>query len=354
MNLPEDNPEAQSREMDTAFVLDLFRQAEALGCMVVRFTGGEPLLRSDLPELYIATRKLGMQVILFTNARLITPDFAQLLASFPPGRVVEVSVYGMHPASYDAVAGVKGAYEEFRRGVDLLLEYRIPFIVKQALLPPNRYEIEEFEAWAATLPAMDQGPGYSMNFDLRARRDDLDKNRSIAALRISPYETVALLAKNPKYVFGMQEFCSKFMRPSGDAIFSCGAGHGICVDAYGNAQMCLSLRHPSYVYDLHKGTLREALTEVFPRFRERKATNPDYLQRCAVCFLKGLCEQCPAKSWMEHGTLDTPVEYLCGVAHAQARYLGLIGESERAWEVTSGRERVERFAAETQNDLNRM
>ena len=47
---------------------------------------------------------------------------------------------------------------------------------------------------------------------------------------------------------------------------------------------------------------------------------------------------------MEYGALDTPVEYLCDVAHAQARYLGLIGEQEKAWEVTDGRERVERFS----------
>ena len=36
---------------------------------------------------------------------------------------------------------------------------------------------------------------------------------------------------------------------------------------------------------------------------------------------------------MEHGTLDTPVEYLCEAAHAEARYLGLLSEGERAWEV---------------------
>jgi radical SAM protein with 4Fe4S-binding SPASM domain len=347
INLPEDDRRAQSREMDTSFVLDLLRQSADLGCMGVRFTGGEPLLRPDLPELYMATRRLGMQVILFTNARLITHEFAGLLARYPPGRVVEVTVYGMHPASYDAVAGVRGAYEEFRRGVDLLVEYRIPFVVKQALLPPNRHEMAEFEAWAATLPAMDKGPGYSVNFDLRARRDDPAKSKRIASLRLSPEETVALLARDPKYIPGMQEFCSKFMREPGDKIFSCGAGHGTCVDAYGNAQMCLPLRHPEYVYDLHKGTLKEALTEFFPRFRGQKAENPEYLRRCAVCFLKGLCEQCPAKSWMEHGTLDSPVEYVCGIAHAQARYLGLIGESENAWDVRDGRERVERFAGRT-------
>jgi len=64
-----------------------------------------------------------------------------------------------------------------------------------------------------------------------------------------------------------------------------------------------------------------------------RATNPEYLNRCARCFLKGLCDQCPAKAWQEHGALDTPVEYLCGVAHAQARYLGLLGADERAWEL---------------------
>jgi hypothetical protein len=42
---------------------------------------------------------------------------------------------------------------------------------------------------------------------------------------------------------------------------------------------------------------------------------------------------------MEHGTLDTPVEYLCGVAHAQAKYIGLITEGEKAWEVGNWRER---------------
>jgi radical SAM protein with 4Fe4S-binding SPASM domain len=207
--------------------------------------------------------------------------------------------------------------------------------------------MDEFETWAATIPGMDKRPGYSMNFDLRARHDDPAKNKRIAALRLSPDETVAMLAKDPKYVSGMQEFCGKFMRPPGDKIFSCGAGHGTCVDSYGMAQMCLPLRHQDMVCDLRDYSLREALTDVFPRLREGKAVNPEYLRRCSVCFLKGLCEQCPAKSWMEYGTLDTPVEYLCEVAHAQARYLGLIGVVEKAWEVTDWRERIERFTSRT-------
>jgi len=79
---------------------------------------------------------------------------------------------------------------------------------------------------------------------------------------------------------------------------------------------------------------------LFSRVRDLRAVNPEYLHRCARCFLKSFCEQCPAKSWTENGTPDTPVEYLCEVAHAQACYLGWLGESERGWEVMDWRERV--------------
>jgi sulfatase maturation enzyme AslB (radical SAM superfamily) len=233
INLPEDDANARNREMSTDFVKDVIKQAADLGCLNVRFTGGEPLLRQDLAELYEFTRRLGMQVILFTNARLITPELAALLAKIPPGRVVEVTVYGMSPESYDRAVGRKGAFAEFRRGVALLEQHQIPFIVKAALLPFLKDDLAEFETWAQTIPRMDKSPGYSMNFDLRSRRDDPAKNARIAKLRATPEETVGMMSRN----------------------------------------------------------------------------------------------QCPAKSWMEHGTLDTPVEYLCSVAHAQARHLGLITDN---------------------------
>jgi MoaA/NifB/PqqE/SkfB family radical SAM enzyme len=366
INQPEHNAGARAREMDTAFVKDVLRQAADLGCLTVRFTGGEPLLRDDFVELYLFARRLGLLVILFTNARRITPELAQLLVRIPPGRGVEVTVYGMHAASYDAAAVAPGAFAEFWRGVELLREYSIPFVVKQSILPTNRHEIAEFEAFAATSPRMERMPSYTMNFNLRARRDNPAKNRFIQTLRLTPDETVAMLARDPNYIKSMREFCGKFMGPPGDKLFNCGMGHSACVDAYGNAQMCMGLRDPATVYNLradgvgaapcacpdvgdHKGSpLQYALTEFFPRLRETRVTNPDYLNRCAKCFLKGLCEQCPARSWQEHGTLDTPVEYLCDVAHAQARYLGLLGADERAWEIERAvsRERVAQFVGQ--------
>ena len=343
INLPEGYADAHCSEMSTDLVKKILTDAAALGCFTVRFTGGEPLLREDFAEIYLFTRRLGMEVVLFTNARLVTPELAELLAKIPPRRLVEASVYGMSSGTYDRVAGKEGAFAEFCRGIDLLLHYRVAFIVKAPLLRFLKDEQAEFEVWAKKIPSMVRAPRYSINFDLRSRRDDHAKNISIARLRATPEETVAKLSHSASYLKQMGEFCRRFIGPPGDKLFSCGAGLGICVDAYGNAQMCLPLRDPETIVDLRSVNLKGVLENYFPVMRQVRAKNPDYLRRCARCFIKGLCEQCPAKSWMEHGTLDTPVDYFCEVAHAQARYLGLLGEYEYAWEVEEWRERVERL-----------
>jgi len=340
INLPAGDAAARAREMTTEQVKDVLCQAADLGCLQVRFTGGEPLLRPDFEELYVFARQLGLKVLIFTNARRITPDLADLLARMPPRELMEVTVYGMHRESYEAVSRVPGSFAQFRRGVDLLLDRQVPFVVKAALLPPNRGEIDELEAWAETIPWMTAPPSYSMFFDLRNRRDDPDKNGLVKSLRISPEDALAVLTGDEAvYRRETARFAARFMGPPGVELFRCGAGQGMCIDAYGRAQPCMGVRAPALTVDVLGSSLIAALDR-FAHLRDLRATNREYLCRCAVCFLHGFCEQCPAKSWSEHGTLDTPVEYLCQVAHVQARYLGWLDQGESAWAVVDWRHRL--------------
>ncbi|HQO37839.1 MAG TPA: radical SAM protein [Candidatus Omnitrophota bacterium] len=349
INLPANDAAAKRKELSTDALKKILNEAVSLGCMSVRFTGGEPLLRRDFEELYVLARRSGLKVMIFTNATLITSRLAALWSKIPPLERIEVSVYGMKKKSYESVTRTAGSYKAAWRGIRLLQKSKIPFIVKNALLPGNTCEQQEFTAWARTIPWMDQPPGYSLFYYLRARRDDARKNERIRSLRLNPEKGLEVLtAHKDSYIREMKQFCSKFMRPSGHTLFSCGAGCGGCVDAYGMLQPCMMLRHPDAVYDLKKGSLKRALEVFFPKLRKRKASNPEYLRRCAKCFLHGLCEQCPGQSWMEHATLDTPVEYHCRVAHAQARYLGLIKKDERAWEVINWKQRIGDFTSKTE------
>ncbi|MFH1441171.1 MAG: radical SAM protein [Candidatus Omnitrophota bacterium] len=345
INLPQNDLKTRKKELTTDEIKSILKEAAALGCITVRFTGGEPFLREDFEELYIFARKQGLKILLFTNATLITPHLADLFTRIPSLEKIEVTIYGMKKESYEAVTRINGSFEASGRGINLLLEKKIPFAVKGVLLPSNRNEIEIFEKWALNIPWMNKPPAYSMFFNLHCRHN-INKNKLIKKLRISPQEGLKILTlQKNKYIKEMKEFCSKFMGVAGNKIFSCGSGIGSgCIDAYGNFQPCLMLKHPDTIYNLKKGSLKDALTNFFPKVREITAGNNAYLNRCAKCFLKGLCEQCPAKSYMEHKTLDKPVKYLCEIAHAQARFLGLIKEKEKAWQVRNWKERIKEFS----------
>lgn len=351
INIPENDPKREN-ELNTSEWKKIIQEAANLGVLSIRFTGGEPLLREDFPELYMFTRKAGIKVILFTNARKITSELARMMSEVPPLEKVEVSVYGMKRSTYEKVSGIPGSYEEFRSGVDLLLEYNVPFTVKGVLLTETKPEIKEFESWASTLPGMDGTPSYAMNFELRERRDSEAGNKLISSIRNTPEEAMDLLSGNNKdYFSSMSEYCSKFIGPQGAELFNCGAGLSGSVDPYGNYFPCLTLKAEELSYDLMTGTLKDALVNFFPEKLKINSSNPVYLQRCGKCFLKGLCLQCPARSWSEHGTFDTPVEYLCKIAHFQAVHLGLLNDNERGWEVTDWKERIKKMEDKI-NDKN--
>jgi len=337
--------EAQRRELSAGEIKDLLSQSASLGALSVRFTGGEPLLRDDFEEIYMSARKLGLRVLLFTNARLITPHIARLFSRIPLLGKIEVTVYGMHEKSYEACSREKGSYAEFRRGIELLLQYNIPFVVKGLMLPSTANEIAEFEAWAGTIPWMEEKPAIATILYLRDRRDSHERNDLIKKLRPSPETHLSILQRRACYRKETVGFCGRYGEPPGTLLFSCGAGRRPCVDPYGYLQLCLSLRHPDTVYSLKQGSLQDAIKVFIPKMREMRATNRDYIERCAVCFLKNLCDQCPAKSWTEHGTLDTPVEYFCNITHAIAEDIGLLQGSEKGWQIKNWKDRLAKAAS---------
>lgn len=48
INLPRDDAQARDKELSTQEIKDILSEAASLGCLSVRFTGGEPLLRRIL------------------------------------------------------------------------------------------------------------------------------------------------------------------------------------------------------------------------------------------------------------------------------------------------------------------
>ena len=60
INRPLSDQAAANKELTTQRVKSVLEEAAELGCLSVRFTGGEPLIRNDFEELYLFARKLGL------------------------------------------------------------------------------------------------------------------------------------------------------------------------------------------------------------------------------------------------------------------------------------------------------
>lgn len=342
INQCETDVSSLAREMSLELCMDLLKQAADMGALTVRLTGGEPLLHKNFVDIYLYARRLGMKVLVFTNARLITPELADLFARVPPIEKIEITSYGMNRGSYEYHTQKRGSFSEYQNGIKLLIKKNVPFFVKGTLLPKSRSEMAEFLDWSSRLPWKDPSPSFIMFLELRHRRDSLAKNIKISGMRISPKEGVKILAMNPDlYRREMANFFKNFWERPTTHVFRC--REKACIDAYGKIQYCLALRHPDTVLDARQYSLKYAVKKFWPELIRTRSSNEIFLIRCANCFLRALCQQCPAKSWNEFGGLDQPVEYWCQIAHEEARFLGLIASKENAWEVKNWRDRIARL-----------
>lgn len=102
-------------ELSTAEAKRVLDDLSEFGCPVILFSGGEPLMRPDLPELAAYAVRKGMRAVISTNGTLITPDVARELKAIGLS-YVGISLDGMEEVN-DRFRGVKGAFQRALRGI---------------------------------------------------------------------------------------------------------------------------------------------------------------------------------------------------------------------------------------------
>jgi len=108
-NIPFDN------ELSTTEGKFLIDDLAEFGVPVILFSGGEPLVRKDLPELADYAVKKGMRAVISTNGTLITPQTARTLKDIGLS-YVGISLDGMEEIN-DRFRGVKGAFRSALEGI---------------------------------------------------------------------------------------------------------------------------------------------------------------------------------------------------------------------------------------------
>ena len=107
---------AFDNELSTSEGKILIDDLVEFGVPVMLFSGGEPLVRKDLPELAAYAVKKGMRAVISTNGTLITPQIAQTLKDIGLS-YVGISLDGMEEIN-DRFRGVKGAFRLALKGIE--------------------------------------------------------------------------------------------------------------------------------------------------------------------------------------------------------------------------------------------
>jgi len=313
---------ARATELSFDTICRIVDEAAEMGLFGLTLTGGEPLLRPDLLEIYDHVKAKGILPVLFTNATLITPQIADHLAEYPPF-FVEVSVYGRTREVYESITGVPGSYDRCMRGIHELVDRGIKVFLKTPAMVQNRHELGALAEFAESL-------GSSFRFDalLTPRLDHMEDHYGPYDYGLSLQDCVDLEFASAARAEAWVSYAERVEAvPRQDTAYACGAGlYSFFVDARGQLSMCVLSRHPSY--DLKVGTFREGW-ELLRRTRQEIRDDQASLE-CRACELWAFCQQCPARAQLEHGpeAVSERVEWLCELAHLRAERVKVLqGES---------------------------
>ncbi len=87
----------------------------------MKLTGGEPCLHPQIAQILEMVRDSRLRLVLETNAVLLTPELAALVAACRQP-FVSVSLDGTDPETHEWVRQVPGSYQGALRGIGYLVE----------------------------------------------------------------------------------------------------------------------------------------------------------------------------------------------------------------------------------------
>lgn len=327
INRPEGDKAARKYEPTVDEIGRLAADAASLGFTAAAITGGEPLLRPDLFDVYQAALSKGLLVSISTNATHVTDEVVRFLKKFPP-RFVEVPVFGASRETFERVTRTPGSFAAFKKGLDRLLAGGVTVHLRAMALRSNKHEIAAVTDFCRTFA---KGAfAIVPHLDLRYDRDEA-RNVYIRAERLSPKEIVRLERAGPEGLGPVAAHCAGLPReelsadddfPERRRLFRCGAGGPeLVVGPSGFLRPCLPFNHPDFLVDLRKVSLSGALERLFPQALALKTVRGERPEACAACRVTDHCLWCPARSYLETGRLDRRTDSFCELAQARAEGL---------------------------------
>ncbi len=131
----------QEKELTTAQWIEVFKQARAMGAVQIGFSGGEPLVRKDLPELIKAARDLGFYTNLITSGIGLTQKKIDAFAEAGLDHI-QISFQASDEVLNAALAGSKKAFQQKLEMARAVKAHGYPMVLNFVL---HRHNIDQID-----------------------------------------------------------------------------------------------------------------------------------------------------------------------------------------------------------------
>jgi radical SAM protein with 4Fe4S-binding SPASM domain len=117
-------------------ISQLICKIRSLGCIFLTLTGGEPLIRKDIPEIIAHAKNENLLVRLLTNGTLLTSRLAEKIADIGVD-TVEISLHNLDPLLHDRFTHMKGSFDAAMTAALLLKKLGVDVVFKFNLTKEN-------------------------------------------------------------------------------------------------------------------------------------------------------------------------------------------------------------------------
>jgi radical SAM protein with 4Fe4S-binding SPASM domain len=313
-NLPMGDVDARQRELTKQEHFKMLDELVEMGCFWILYTGGEIFARKDFLEIYTYAKKKGFLITLFTNGTIVNEQIADYLAEWPPF-AIEITLYGRTRETYEALTAIPGSYDRCLHGIELLRSRKLPLKLKTVATSINKHEVLEMREFAEGL-----GVEFKIDGQINPR---IDCSQSPLAVRLTPEEVVALDMSSPKGVAAYRKLAKRDLENPAtlsqiDTMYFCGGGmNSFAINAYGEVGICVISQQETF--GIREAGVKAVWEQSLLQLRNRKRTR---VTKCVECRIQSLCGMCPANGELENGDRESPVSFLCNVAHLRAAAIG--------------------------------
>ncbi len=290
-------PEAgnEEDELSTEEGYELLESLKRAGFRLLILSGGEPLLRSDLPELVAKAAELGLYPVLGTNALEFKESKLETLQEAGL-QGMGVSLDSVTPEIHDDFRGVKGAWQKTVDSIKKMVAHDMPVQINMTLSTKNYQELQSMITFAEEIGAKALHPFFLVptgrgkkieSSSLRARKyqemiEEILQKQKETDLELKPTCAPQFLVQAEK-----MDMSLRFSRGCLAGISYC------CILPEGEVHICPYL--PVKVGDLSQNTFAEIWEEspVLKKLREYH----HYEGACGHCEDIDICGGCRARAY---------------------------------------------------------